>query len=157
MRPSRRVPILLGLLVLLLPRSLHAGPTVSDDPILTLLDRYREAMEARSIEKLAAVVAPDLVVLEGTYKNVGWDDYRDNHIGKEMQEWKRFRVSDPKVVRVERSDSLAYVIVEETDEIETASGTTRLRVAQTFVLKRGLDGWRIHHLHLSAKKEAPPK
>ena len=157
MRPARHVPSLLGLLVVLLSHSLHAGAKASDDPILTLLDRYREAMEARSTEKLAAVVAPDLVVLEGTYKNVGWEDYRDNHIGKEMQDWKRFRVSDPKVVKIERSDSLAYVIVEETDEIETASDTTRLRVAQTFVLKKGREGWRIQHLHLSAKKEAPPK
>ena len=58
-----------------------------DAGVAKALSLYRAAFEARSIEKLAEVVDPALLVLEGTTKNVGWVDYRDNHIGPEMKEW----------------------------------------------------------------------
>jgi ketosteroid isomerase-like protein len=119
--------------------------------VIRALDRYWEAMEARSIEQLTDVLAPDVVVLEGTHKNVGWEDYRHDHIGPEMRGWKRFRVSDPTVVKLVRAEALALVVEEATSEVETASARLRLRVAQTFVLERGPEGWRIQHLHVSAK------
>ena len=40
-------------------------------PVLDVLSRYQAAMEARSVERLAEVMHPEVLVLEGIYKNGG--------------------------------------------------------------------------------------
>lgn len=125
-------------------------------PILQVLADYRAAMEARSVEKLAAVMDPELLVLEGVHKNVGWADYRDNHIRPEMAEWKEFKVSDPKLLEVALDGDLAYAVQEATYSLVMADKTVVLAGAETFVLKKGQSGWKIKHLHFSGKKKEPP-
>lgn len=125
------------------------------DAVLKVLADYRAAMEARSVEKLANVIDPDLLVLEGVYKNVSWADYRDNHIGPEMKEWKEFRTQDPRVLEVIVHGELAYAVEEATFTIVTADKTVTLAGAETFVLKKDPAGWKIRHLHFSSKKKEP--
>lgn len=123
--------------------------------VLTVLTLYRAAMEARSVEKLAELVAPELLVLEGVYKNVGWADYRDNHIGPEMKGWTEFKALDPKVIELAVHGELAYAVQESTVIIVEAGKAVTLAGAETFVLRKGLAGWRIKHLHFSGKKKEP--
>lgn len=123
--------------------------------ILKVLSLYRAAMEARSVDKLGEVVDPGLLILEGVHKNVGWADYRDNHIGPEMKEWKEFKAMDQKVLEVAVHGDLAYVVQEATFTIVMADKTTVLAGAETFVLKQGSAGWKIKHLHFSGKKKEP--
>lgn len=127
----------------------------AEEAILKVLADYRTAMEARSVDKLAEVVDSELLVLEGVHKNVGWADYRDNHIGPEMKDWKEFKVSDPKLLEVAVHGELAYAVQEATYDIVMADKTVSLAGAETFVLKKGPAGWRIRHLHFSAKKKEP--
>lgn len=124
--------------------------------VLKILSDYRAAMEAKSVEKLAAMMAPDLLVLEGVHKNVGWPDYRDNHIGPEMAEWERFKTLDPKLVEIVVDGRLAYAVEESTAVIVAEGKTTTLAAAETFILKKDLAGWKIRHLHFSGKKRVPP-
>lgn len=131
----------------------HAGSP--EAPILQVLADYRAAMESRSVEKLAAVMDPELLVLEGVHKNVGWADYRDNHIGPEMGEWKEFKVADPKVLEVALDGAMAYAVQEATYSLVMADKTVVLAGAETFVLRKGEAGWKIKHLHFSAKKKEP--
>jgi ketosteroid isomerase-like protein len=113
-------------------------------------------MEARSVEKLAEIVDPELLVLEGVHKNVGWPDYRDNHIGPEMKEWREFKAQDPRILEVEVHGDLAYAVQEATFTIVMADATTvTLAGAETFVLRKGASGWRIKHVHFSGKKKGP--
>jgi ketosteroid isomerase-like protein len=115
---------------------------------------YNQAMRQRSVEDLAAVVDDDLIVLEGVHKNVGWPDYRDNHIGPEMAEWTQLRSSTPIVSVAAASGDLAYVVQESTLTIVTAKGETTLATAETFVLRRRPGApWRIVHVHFSGKKK----
>lgn len=126
------------------------------DAVLKILSGYHAAMEAKSVERLSAVMDHDLLVLEGVHKNAGWPDYRDNHIGPEMAEWERFKTLDPKLVEIAVDGHLAYAVEESTAVIVTAGKTVTLAVAETFVLKKGPAGWRIRHLHFSGKKKEPP-
>ena len=136
------------------PKAQAAAPGPEAD-VLKIIADYRAAMEARSIERLEGAVDPDLLVLEGVHKNVGWADYRDNHIGPEMREWKSFRVKDPKILEIAVVDAMAYVVQEATFEIAMADKNVILAGAETFVLKKGPAGWRIAHLHFSGKRQEP--
>lgn len=124
--------------------------------VLKAVADYRAALEARSVEKLEAIVDPGLLVLEGIHKNVGWADYRDNHIGPEMKEWTGFKVQDPKVLEVAVHGDLAYVVQEATVTISLPEKNVVLASAETIVLKKGPAGWKIKHVHLSSKRLESP-
>ena len=129
------------------------GPSPQEIEIRKLLDDYRQAMESRSVEKLSVLVASDLLVLEGVHKNVGWADYRDNHIGPEMKEWKEFKVQNPKILTIQILDLFAYVVQEANYEITALDGQKIvLAGAETLVVKNSSYGWKIKHIHFSSKK-----
>ena len=123
-----------------------------DAKVVKALAAYRAAFEARSIEKLAETVDPDLLVLEGTTQNVGWPDYRDNHIGPEMKEWESLAYSEFKVVDCEVAGDLAWAATTAAVTIVTAGKPMTLDVAESFVLRRKDGAWRIRHLHWSGKR-----
>ena len=125
-------------------------------PIAAVVQAYQAAMEARSVDKLALVFDPDLVVLEGTHKNVGWADYRDNHIGPEMREWSGFKVLESRITDSVVEGALAFVVVESHYRISTPQGpAVTVAAAETLVLKRTGGQWRVRHLHYSSKKLEP--
>lgn len=142
--------------ILLAGGALAAEPSGGKErAVLEAVSVYNEAMRRRSTERLERIVDADLLVLEGVHKNVGWPDYRDNHIGPEMAEWTEFRSSTPTVSVAAASGDLAYVVQESTLTIITATGETTLAAAETFVLRRRGGAWRIVHVHFSGKKKAP--
>lgn len=132
----------------------HVSPEAS---IRKVLKDYQAAMEERSVEKLAAVVTDDLLILEGTHKNDGWADYRDKHIGPEMAEWKEFKIENPVISRLEVEGALAYVVQEATYTIVSADKTVAMLGAETFILGKTDAGWKIKHVHLSGKRIGTPK
>jgi ketosteroid isomerase-like protein len=121
------------------------------------LAAYRAAFEARSTDRLAEVVDPELLVLEGTTKNVGWPDYRDNHIGPEMKEWESLAYADVKVVDAEVKGDLAWAATTAAVTIVSGGKPMTLDVAESFVLARRDGSWRIRHLHWSGRKRPEPK
>lgn len=125
----------------------------AEEAVRQTLAAYRQAMEARDVEKLAAVLAEDVVVVEGVHKNVGWVDYRDNHIGPEMKEWKSFRFTEPKIGHVSVAGDRAAALQEGGVVIELVEKTVTLRTAETFMLRREGDKWKIAHIHMSASKK----
>lgn len=132
------------------PAAKRAAP---EEMVLSVVADYRSAMESRSVERLAAVADPELLVLEGVHKNAGWADYRDRHIGPEMRDWKSFRFRSPKVVDLAVGGGLAYVVQESEIEIASGDGVAALRAAGTFILRKAVDGsWKIRHIHSSAKR-----
>lgn len=119
---------------------------------LAAVSAYRSAIAEGSLDKLAAVVEPELTVLEGVHLNQGWADYRDNHIGPEMKEWKSLRVADPSVVEVSVAGDWAYAVSRATYTIALPEKTVVLEAAETFVLRRRGGSWRVRHVHSSARK-----
>lgn len=148
---------LLGAAALAAAGAVAFAASPDEAAIRTVLGDYQAAMEARSVEKLAAVVAGDLLILEGTHKNDSWADYRDKHIGPEMAEWKEFKVEGLKISRLEVGGSMAYAVQEATYTIVAADGTVVMLGAETFVLGKTDKGWKIKHVHLSGKRIEAPK
>lgn len=148
---------LLGMLAFVVAALSVRAAAPEENAIRKVLSDYRAAMEARSVEKLAAVVTEDLLILEGTHKNDGWADYRDKHIGPEMAEWKEFKVEGLKISRLEVGGSLAYAVQEATYTIVTADGAVVMLGAETFVLGKTDKDWKIKHVHLSGKRIEAPK
>ncbi len=121
------------------------------------LSRYRAAFEARSTEKLAEVVDKDLLVLEGTAKNVGWADYRDSHIGPEMKEWESLSYADPVAVDWQIEGDLGWAAVQSTVTIVSGGKPMTIDAAETFVLRRSAGRWLIRHIHWSGKRRPESK
>ena len=112
-------------------------------------------MEARSVEKLAAVFDPDLVVLEGTHRNTGWADYRDNHIGPEMKEWSDFKVVETRVADWVDGGEVASIVTESRYRITSKGKAVLVAAAETLVLRKTAGRWLIRHVHYSGKKVDP--
>lgn len=148
---------LLGPAALALSAAAALAASSETDAVRKVLDGYRAAMEHRSVSELAAVVSQDLLVLEGVHKNDGWADYRDNHIGPEMAEWKEFRTAGARLSKLEVGSDLAYAVQEATFTIVDAKGPVVLLGAETIVLGKEPKGWKIRHLHLSVKRVSPAK
>ncbi len=148
---------LLGVAVLAVAGAVAFAASPEEAAIRKVLADYQAAMEARSVEKLAAVVTDDLLILEGTHKNDGWADYRDKHIGPEMAEWKAFKIANPVISRLEVVGALAYIVQEATYTIVAAEDTVVMLGAETFVLGKTGKGWKIKHVHLSGKRVGTPK
>ena len=139
-------------LALLASFSAHGSESNKGKELLEVVNQYYAALEARSTSQLAKIVDPSLIILEGTYKNVGWDDYRDHHIGPEMKEWKSFTTKDRKILRTEESGNMGYVIVELQFTMVLPKETVNLSGAETFILVKNENGfWRVQHVHSSAK------
>lgn len=129
-----------------------AKPASGEAAVLASVAAYRSAIAEGSLDKLAAVVEPELTIMEGTHLNRGWADYRDNHIGPEMKEWKAFRVADPTVVDVSVAGDWAYAVSRATYTIVLPTKTVVLESAETFVLLRRDGSWRVRHVHSSSRK-----
>lgn len=133
-----------------------AAPSV-DGEVSKTLAAYRAAFEARSTDKLGEVMDPDVLVLEGTGKDVGWAAYRDNHIGPEMKDWQSLTYSDVVVVDAEAKGDSAWAVTQAAVTIVSGGKPLTLDVAETFVLGRRDGAWRIRHLHWSGKRRPEPK
>lgn len=120
--------------------------------VLAAVSAYRSAIAEGSLDKLASVVELELTVLEGMHLNRGWADYRDNHIGPEMKEWRAFRVADPSVIDVSVAGDWAYAVTRATYTIVLPEKAVVLEAAETFVLRRRAGSWRVRHVHSSSKK-----
>lgn len=117
-----------------------------------IIERYYSALEAKDVGEMSTLVDANLVVLEGINKNTGWLDYRDNHIGKEMKEWKSYSSKNRKVVISANGPAQAYAIVELDFQINLEKKALRFQGADTFVFVKTKDrSFRIQHIHSSAK------
>ena len=109
------------------------------------------------MEKLSEVVDKDLLVLEGTAKNVGWPDYRDNHIGPEMKEWESLSYAEPVIVDLEAAGDTAWAATQSTVTIVSGGKPMTIDAAETFVLRKSAGRWLIRHIHWSGKRRPESK
>lgn len=143
---------LIAMLLLVAPAAFAAAPDAAREGVLKTIEQYRAAMTGKSLDKLAGAVDPSLTVMEGVYLNTSWADYRDNHIGPEMKEWKEFRIEGPELVSLTVDGDWAYAVTRATYTLVFPDKSLVLAGAETFVLKNSDAGWRIRHVHSSGKK-----
>lgn len=127
-------------------------PKKDDDEkqIFSVISNYRNSFKSKSLSDMEKTVDQDLLVIEGVHVNRGWSDFRDNHIGPEMKEWKSFEVISTKPLKTDISNNYGVVSEESLYSIQSDKGTTELKALETFVLKKETS-WKISTIHFSGK------
>jgi len=132
------------------PAPAAADWTTAEAALIEAVEAYHEALTDGDLAAMDAhVVASDqFTMFEGRHSNLGWTDYRDNHLAPELGDLGkvRFRLS---FYRVRIDGSLGYasfafeVLPKEGPEMDFGTGFA------TAVLDRTDDGWKVRHLHTS--------
>jgi uncharacterized protein YcnI len=138
-----------------------AGVQASKDSASSIeawLKGYDAAFIAKDLEKLAAFYHPDVTIYEGGGINNGWIDYRDRHLGPELQAFEnlQFGHSNTKV-SVLPGEQSAYATSEYF--IKAKMGERRIDSTglETLVLVKTSDGgWQIRHSHTSSRPARRP-
>jgi ketosteroid isomerase-like protein len=140
----------------------RAGERDQGEAIRKWLQSYDAALNAKDLDRLGGFYHPDVTIFEGGSTNDGWADYRDNHLGPELEEFQKLEFShfNVKTHPLGRDGRAAYVTAEyrlkariEDREIDAAG-------LETLVLARDdTGGWRIRHSHTSSRRKptaSPP-
>lgn len=130
----------------------------ADKAITAWLAEYDDAFNAKSLDRLAAFYHPDVTIFEGGGVNIGWVDYRDNHIGPELKEFENLRFSHQNIAvhQLSRTGDAAYVTSEYALKARVNGRDIDSGGLETLVLVKDAAGaWKIRHSHTSAKRRAP--
>ena len=148
---SKHKTLLLTAATFILTATVFAVIYGMDRGIEKVISDYTASMEAMDLEQIEKTMDEDVVVYEGLYKNTGWADYRDDHLGPHIKEWRRYSVLNPKLVKGFVSGDFGYAVQE--SQFSFDIGTNRAIASQvaTLLLRKGPDGWKIIHLHMAHK------
>lgn len=126
-------------------------PAPATDPaVIAALVGYHDALTKNDPAAVEAFVLADsrFVMIEGKHMNVGWADYRDNHLKGELADLAkvRFKLDD---YRMQVDGDLAYASF--TFHIVPKTGPEKDfgKGHATAVLVKTPGGWKLRHLHTS--------
>lgn len=113
------------------------------------------AIETKDLAALDTLYAGDaLTVIEGAGINRGWADYRDHHLGPELEEFTDFRYR-PADIEVSVHDDLAWAIFRYTVQAKMGDRTIDAVGRGTAVLVQRGDRWVVRHTHTSSRPRRP--
>jgi ketosteroid isomerase-like protein len=133
-----------------------AEPT--EQAIRTWLSGYDAAFRAKDLSRLAAFYHPDVTIYEGGGVNTGWADYRDHHLGPELEEMTApaFSRSNVNVHMLDKDARSAYVTSEYRLKTRLEDRDVDATGLETLVVVKGADGaWKIRHSHTSSRRRPP--
>lgn len=152
-------------LLMLAAAIVAAGPAFADraGPIpeeareaVATVDRFLAALATGDLERAAAELDPELVVLESGGAELSREEYLERHAPHDAEFLKSVRV-ETGYRRARVQGDLAWVA--SLTEVETEKDGEPLSIdgAESMVLQRGEAGWRIVHIHWSsrARREEP--
>lgn len=126
--------------------------TEDEATIQAVLDTYGRAMEEKSIAVMEQAVIPgDFSTIESGYANWTWEDFRDNHLAVEMEQFGDVSF-DIGLVLGEFQGDLGFAIFNYTAAGEVAGNAISISGLGTAILENTAAGWRIHHMHTSAPR-----
>ena len=126
--------------------------TPDRDAIIAVVEAVASFSQAKNLEAMDTLFAPDpgIHIIEGAGVNHGWVDYRDNHLGPELESFEnieyRFYAVEPTVRGTVAWTSLRYDLV-----IDTERGHIDREGRGTAVLEKRDGRWLIVHLHTSGR------
>ncbi len=116
-----------------------------------MLADYGRAFNAKDLDRLAAFYHLDVTVSEGGGSNPWWADYRDRHLGPELQAFTNLKFGHIKIVVRMIGLDAAYVtgeyLLDATTDREVKSGG----LAPYGMIREG-GQWKIRHSHTWAKR-----
>lgn len=126
--------------------------TADEAKIQAVLDTYARAMEESSVEIMEQAVIPgDFSTIESGYPNWTWEDFRDNHLAVEMEQFTDVDY-DMGLILGEFQGDLGFAIYKYTASGKVAGNAVSISGLGTAILENTAAGWRMHHLHTSAPR-----
>jgi uncharacterized protein (TIGR02246 family) len=125
------------------------------DDIKRWLASYDAAFAAKDLNRLAAFYDPDVTIYEGGGVNTGWADYRDHHLGPELEEMQSPTLSHSNVTvkMLDKDGRAAYVTSEYRLNTRLKDRDIDATGLETLIVAKGTDGaWRILHSHTSSRR-----
>ena len=119
------------------------------------LATYDAAFNAKDLARLAAFYHQDVTIYEGGSVNTGWVDYRDNHLGPELEEMQAplFSRSNVAVQMLDDRGKSAYVTSEYHLKTRVKDRDIDTSGLETLIVVRSGDGtWKIRHSHTSSRR-----
>lgn len=114
------------------------------------VERFSAALGAGDLDAAAAVLDPDVVILEGGGAERSREEYLAGHAQADADFLRTAKVT-PGARSAHASGDLAWVASESRIEIVRDGGPVVIDGAESMVLARGADGWRIVHIHWSSR------
>lgn len=148
------VAVLLGFV---LPWSSAAQSGNDAASIEAWLKTYDAAFLAKDLDRLASFYHPDVTIYEGAGINNGWADYRDRHLGPELNAFSnlQFAHTDHKII-VLPDGQAAYATSRYTIKAKMGERDLDNEGLETLVLVKMSDGsWKIRHSHTSGRPRRP--
>lgn len=116
---------------------------------------YDAAFNAKDLGRLASFYHPDVTIYEGGSINVGWADYRDHHLGPELEEMASPRLTHTNVQLqpLDAGGSAAYVTSEYRLQARMKDRDVDAGGLETLVLVRSSGArYVIRHSHTSSRR-----
>lgn len=123
--------------------------------VVRTIEALFAAAERGDLAALDTLYAGDsLTVLEGAGINRGWRDYRDNHLGPELKEFKNFKYR-PSDIEARVSGNLAWAMFRYA--ISADMGERRIDSVGrgTAILERRGNKWIVRHTHTASRARRP--
>ena len=122
------------------------------------LASYDAAFKSKDLARIGRFYDPDATIFEGGGVNRGWADYRDHHLGPELEEMRSPVLTHTNVAvsMLGKDGRAAYVTSEY--RLVTKIGERDIDASglETLVLAKAADGsWKIRHSHTSSRPRRP--
>jgi len=128
-----------------------ATPVAAQDTTPTAaVDAFHVALAAGDSMKALGLLAPDVVIFESGGAEMSRDEYRSHHLPADIE----FATSTAREVtdrRVEAASDVAIVLTRSVTKGMFRDREIDSRGAETMILRRTGEGWRISHIHWSAR------
>ena len=133
-----------------IPRRKGGGGGV--EGIVEALVAYAAAITSKDIGAVAELVTEDLLIFEGASVNRGWADYRDHHLGRELEMFQAIDYGFSEI-EAEASGNLGWANFRYSVHIEMPERVSDSGGVGSAVLVKGDDGrWRLRHLHTTPER-----
>ncbi len=131
-------------------------PTADREAVIAVVEAVAAFSQAKNLSAMDTLFASDrgIHIIEGAGINHGWADYRDNHLGPELESAENFQYRfygvEPQVRGDVAWSSFRYDLA-----VDTERGHMEREGRGTAVLEKRDGRWLIVHLHTSgrAKRE----
>jgi ketosteroid isomerase-like protein len=130
-------------------RAQAAGPSPAD-----AVDAFHKALRVGDAKAVLALLAPEIVIFEQGFFEPSRDAYAETHMRDDMD---FARATKREVLSREAitSGDAAWVQSRTRTTGKFGDNAVDLTGAETMVLRRQADGWKIVHIHWSAHNTAP--
>lgn len=131
----------------------HEGQDPTRDAMFEeWLDSYDEAFNAKDLVRLATFYEPQVTIFEGGGVNRGWADYRDHHLGPELEGFEGLQFGHTQVRAFALSDDSAYVTSEYFLKTRYKGRDIDVIGLATLLLVKKDGQRRIRHSHTSSRR-----